>query len=191
MVLFGADVSGEDNAQHRVVAFVIGTDDSINSIHSEIGFRRLHMRELKKDRVGYVRRKIHFQDKDRFAFSFVIDKMNTIHEMHNDKKTTDKFSELNLIFKEFDKLLLKMTLPRLQIVAGGFNVKLEDLRMQVDEDMKHTAKHWGWKYKTGGKAHDLADVVAYCHNKGHQIPGWNTYDISIELYNEIRVIIRK
>ena len=45
MLLAGSDVSGNTrgNGQVRHIAFVLGTEESINSLHNDIGIVDIHM----------------------------------------------------------------------------------------------------------------------------------------------------
>jgi len=185
-MLLGADASGNDNSQHEIISFVIGTESSLLSLYHEIGFEKIHMKKMKDDKKQQVRKNLDFSEKDRSVFSFKVDKMNIVHEMHNHKKRKDKYAEVNLIFREFDMLLLSQVEPLLKSVSINEGKNPAELRIQVDEDMRHTVKHWGWGWAPGGIAYELADGVAYCHHKRYSIPGTIILDISKHLKIEMK-----
>lgn len=86
MLLVGADVSGEDGNQHKIISIIIGTRDSLYSLYKNIGIKKIHMKNLSnKDRAQVIDR-INFDHDERIALSFCVNKINLVHEIHEHKK---------------------------------------------------------------------------------------------------------
>ncbi|MEK0336187.1 MAG: hypothetical protein QQN41_01995 [Nitrosopumilus sp.] len=186
MLLVGADVSGEDGNQHKIISIVIGTRDSLYSLYKNIGIKKIHMKNLSnKDRAQVIDR-INFDHDERIALSFCVNKINLVHEIHEHKKRKNKYADIDTIFREFDEIILRKVKPLIENFTIPRGVRHEELVYQVDDDMKHTIRHWGIKWEPGDIVHELADAVSYCHNKDFPVPELQLFDWSKDISSELK-----
>jgi len=186
MLLAGADVSGEDGNQHKIISIVIGTRDSLYSLYKNIGLKKIHMQKLDNKKLAQVIDRITFDHDERIALSFLVNKMKLVHEIHEHKKRKNKYADINTIFREFDEIMLRKVKPLIENFTIPRGIRPEELVYQVDDDMKHTIRHWGIKWEPEDIAHELADAVAYCHNKEHYVPKLQLFDWSLDISSELK-----
>ncbi len=186
MLLAGADVSGEDDNQHKIISIVIGTRDSLYSLHKNIGLKKIHMQKLNNKKRAQVIDRITFEHDERISLSFLVNKINLVHEIHEHKKIKNKYTDINTIFREFDEIMLRKVKPLIENFTVPRGIRPEELVYQVDDDMRHTIRHWEIKWDQEDIVHELADAVAYCHNKGYSVPKLQLFDWSQDISSELK-----
>ncbi|HJJ22592.1 MAG TPA: hypothetical protein OQH54_02605 [Nitrosopumilus sp.] len=186
MLLAGADVSGDDGNQHKIISIVVGTRDSLYSLHKNIGLKKIHMQKLDNKKRAQVIDRITFDHIDRIALSFLVNKINVVHEIHDHKKRKNKYADINTIFREFDLIMLRKVKPFIENFTVPRRIRPEELVYQVDDDMKHTIRNWGIKWEQEDIAHEFADAVAYCHNKNYTVPKLQLFDWRLDISSELK-----
>src|SRR3990172_4002726 len=183
MLIAGSDVSGiEKISEHRVIAIIFGEKENLKALHREIGVPYIHMSKINDKKKNKVIQRLEFDEITHFGFSFQVDKMRIVHEIHNHKKRLDKYEDIGSIYRFFDQELLKKVQPILEPKVMVFKKHFNELCLEVDEDMMHTSRNWGLTNHIGnGIAQQLSDATAYCHNNEIDIPGLKTFDFSQDL----------
>src|SRR5438132_7076263 len=114
----GSDVAGnKKNGEHRVIAFLIGTEEDINSLYNQIGLKKIHMSELTEPVRNRVIEKLDFKGKNIFVFSLIVEKNKTVHQIHDHKKKIDPLFDIKVIFLHFDSSLLSEIKDKIQEIT--------------------------------------------------------------------------
>lgn len=171
MILAGSDVSGNTrgNGQIRHIAFVLGTEESINGLHNDIGIENIHMDDLRQHQRRQVINRLEFTRNDIQAWCFNVERQNTIDFIYQHEKLKPKNKLKSIVQKHFDYLLLKQIKGLLTNFIYFHNGSLSSLVVECDGDMSITIGNWKMKKKLKGKAYELADAVAWCNAKGRRI----------------------
>jgi len=183
MIVAGSDVAGNRiNGQHRVIAFVIGTEESINQLYNKIGLKGIHMSELGEPDRKKVTDNLEFRDGQRFAFSLIVEKIKTIHDISERMKKKDPLFDIKLIFQHFDTELFRRIKPKLQNIIDKRGLRKRDLIVECENDMSATIQTWGMTTTGRGRAYELADAIAWCCNNDKRVKGI----IKMDLVKDIR-----
>jgi len=171
MLLAGSDVSGNTrgNGQVRHIAFVLGTEESINGLHNDIDIENIHMDDLRQPQRRQVISRLEFTRNDIQAWCFNVERQNTIDFIYQHEKLKPKNKLKSKVQKHFDYLLLKQIKSLLTDFVYSRNGQLSSLVVECDGDMNKTIDNWKMKKRYKGKAYQLADAVAWCNAKGHKI----------------------
>lgn len=189
MLIAGSDVSGNKTGEERrIIALVIGTEDSINSLHNKIGLAEIHMSELKKNKRNHVLNNLDFQNKERFAISLEVEKNKTVHEIHEYMKKQEPLYDIGVIFQHFDLLLLDRIRKTIENIIVNYGMVIKDLSVQCEGDMLATIRAWNMKIsdKGKGKAYELSDAIAWACNADKNIKGVIKKNLVHDLRNQMR-----
>ncbi|MGH2612084.1 MAG: hypothetical protein ACRDFB_03420 [Rhabdochlamydiaceae bacterium] len=188
MLIAGSDVAGNRyDGEHRVIAFVIGTEESINNLYNKIGLKSIHMSKLEEVDRKKVTDNLEFRDGERFAFSLMVEKIKTVHSTHERMKKTDPLYDIGVIFQHFDTQLFDRIKSKILTILEKHGVDKKQLVVECENDMSKTIRIWGMNAGEMGKAYELSDAVAWCCNKGKNVKGI----IKIELSKDLRKQMEK
>ena len=188
MVLIGTDVSRFDDkrGQHKVIAIVIGADDTINTIHNNLGRKNLHMVNLSPAKRNKIKKILTFESDRILGLSITVGKNRIVKEIHEEHKTKEQFASKGAIHSYFDHLLLPKIRNDMESFLSKFGVNLSDVIFECDSDMKDTISNWKLQHSDKGKAHQLADVLAYFCKLGTPPPGCVKMDLEHELESQMK-----
>jgi len=83
MIIAGSDVSGnEEDGQSRHIAFVIGSEESINALYNEVGIKEIHMVKLSSEQRSQVVQKLDFKKHGIKAWCFHVGKQRVTDEIY-------------------------------------------------------------------------------------------------------------
>lgn len=128
-----------------------------------------------------VMNKLDFRNNGLFALSLEVEKVKTVKYVHEHNKRKEKYFDVRLVYQHFDMLLLDKIKPVLDDFSYKFNGAFRTLSVESDNDMDDTLRTWGIKRDNEGKAYELADAVAWCHNKDQKIDGCRILNLADEL----------
>lgn len=188
MVLAGIDVAGFDDkrGQRKVIALVIGTNAAINTLWNSIGLKKIHMRDLKKPKRNIVKKRLIFKSADILGISLIVGKNRIVHEIHENHKKGDRFASIGAIYDYFDYVLLEKIQPKIEHFLSRYSLHLKDIQFQTDADMKDTLRLWKLTAIKEGKAHELADGLAFLCKNGHNVSGCLKLDLEAELEAKLK-----
>lgn len=182
MIIAGADVAGSKKfGEHRVIALVIGIEEDINSLYNKIGLPEIHMSELEETVRNQVIEKLDFKGKNILVFSLMVEKIKTVHKIHEYKKRQDPLFPVNVIFQHFDSSLLDEIKDRIEKITYRHGVGIRDLPVECENDMSNTVRTWRMQKKPMGKAYELSDAIAWCCNNDKRIKGIIRLDLVSKL----------
>jgi len=188
MIVAGTDVSGYDSheGQHKIISIVIGPEEDIGELHGNIGIKKIHMKDLKRTKRDKVKKSMTFKSDRILGLSLVVGKNRIVHGIHENQKTKERFASIGAIFAYFDHLLLEKIRPEIDEFLNKFDASFKEIQFQCDTDMHHTLKNW--KARTGGegKAHELADGLAYLCRAGYAVPYCQRHDFEGEIEKQMR-----
>ncbi|HEX5457253.1 MAG TPA: hypothetical protein VFX64_02575 [Candidatus Nitrosotalea sp.] len=107
MIIAGSDVSGNEiDGQHRHIAFVIGHEESINTLHNEIGIKEIHMMRLGEADKKQVVQNLDFKKHGIKAWCFHVGKQHTIDAIYEHVRLHPKNKRKDKIYQNFEYHLL-------------------------------------------------------------------------------------
>lgn len=176
-VIMGADVSGIalPRGQVEYIALVLGTPDSIEKVHQKIGMSSIHMSLLTKSKRRRVVQNVDLGDKDVFAMCLHVQKQEIVEGIQSNPRFRSKNPPKIKIYRHFDYLMFKKIRRLVESFVFPRKSDLKDVIMQCDPDMVKTGTYWNMNIEKGGKAYEIADVIAWC----------NTHNIKISQCKEI------
>lgn len=188
MVIIGADVSGNTTGggQSRHVAIVVGTEESVNKIHRKIGVAKIHMSHLSDSKKQKVFRELKFNDDDLLGLCLNVERQKTIDCIIDNVRQAPINKEKSRIHRHFDHLLWRAIRDKVESFAYLRHYEIEDIVMQCDSDMIKTGENWKMKTAIEGKAHEIADAVAWCNERNKPIKHCLNIDLANKLLREMR-----
>jgi len=182
MLVAGSDVSGSAiNGQRRFIGFVVGTDEQINSLFNDLEMNRLHMSRLPEDRQERVRVTLDFSSNNIRAWCFNVEKQNIIDYIYGHQNLKPKNRYKKTIYDHFDRLLLQMFRGELGDFSFSHKLRIDELNVQCDGDMRDAINVWHMNPRDEGRAYDLSDAIAWCNERNFRIKGCIERDFSVEL----------
>lgn len=187
MILAGSDVSGNTvgGGQHRHIAFLVGKEESINTIYNKIGLKEIHMVRLTDTQKENVYRLLDFSTNDILAWCFHVEKQNTVDYIQNHEKLHPKTKSRESIHKRFDHLLLKEFREKLESFCSQNRISITDLQVECETDMAYTIDNWRMKKKSRGRAYEISDAIAYFNEKARKIRGCGDIDLRDKLRKQM------
>ncbi|MEX0764724.1 MAG: hypothetical protein WD033_06130 [Nitrosopumilaceae archaeon] len=192
MLIAGSDVSGdEDNGQTRYIAFVIGNEEDINSLHNDIGINEIHMVRLDEKEKKHVIKTLDFKKYNIRAWCFHVGRQRTIDAIYNHQKLLPKNKRKDKIHQAFDYHLLHYFKDKLEDLTYNAGIGLADLVVQGEGDMKLTIENWKMKYSRKGNAYEFSDAVAWCNEHRKKLKGCQEMDLKDTIYEQMQYDLLK
>jgi hypothetical protein len=172
MLFAGSDVSGDENdGQIKYIAFIVGKEEDINSQHNDIDINEIHMVRLEPQEKKQVIERIDFESYNLKAWCFYVDRQQIVDSIFNHIRLHPKNKRKPTIHKSFDSHFLYQFKDDLEEFTYKHGTALNDLQVQCDGDMSLTIKNWRMKKAPRGKAHQLADAIAWCNERDQKLNG--------------------
>lgn len=177
MLIGGADVSGtERNGLNGHAALVVGREDAINRAYNAIGVEHIHMSRLGVKKQAQVVENLDLPPGEIGAWCFHIDRQR-IEGSVGELITRKRRKPSTNIHRSFDMYWLQLFVRELVDFAAKLGADLSDITVEADVDMRPTMKRWNIGTKQVGRAHELADAIAWCNRRGVEIPNCRVMDI--------------
>ena len=177
MLIGGADVSGtERNGLNGHAALVVGREDAINRVYNAIGVEHIHMSRLGAKKRAQVVENLDLPPGEIGARCFHIDRQRIEGSM-GELITRKRRKPPTNIRRSFDMYWLQLFARELVDFAAKLGANLSDITVEADVDMRPTMKRWNIDTKPVGRAHELADAIAWCNRRGVKIPNCRIMDI--------------
>lgn len=193
MLIAGADVSGNTrgDGQSRHIAFVLGTPESINRLHNQIGLREIHMVDLDESKRKQVLENLEFTENDIIAWCLNVERQKIIDYITTHEKINPKNKQKSRIQKHFDYCLLQYVKDSIEQFTYSKNFQLSDICVQCDSDMDKTALNWKMQTSYKGKAYEIADAIAWCNEHGKKIKQCVEIDLRDKLRQQMEYDLLK
>ena len=177
MLIGGADVSGtERNGLNGHAALVVGREGAINRVYDAIGVEHIHMSRLGAKKQAQVVENLDLPPGEIGAWCFHIDRQRIEGSMGELIAGKRRKPSTN-IHRSFDIYWLRLFARELVDFAAKLGADLSDIAVEADMDMRPTMKRWNIGTKPVGRAHELADAIAWCNRRGVKIPNCRVMDI--------------
>lgn len=177
MLIGGADVSGtEHNGLNSHAAIVVGREDAINRVYNAIGIEHIHMSRLGAKKRAQVLENLDLPPGEIGAWCFHIDRQRiegSVGDLIPRKRRKPSIS----IHRSFDAYWLRLFAHELVDFAAKLGADLSDIAVEADADMRPTMKRWNIGTRQVGRAHELADAIAWCNRRDIKIPNCRVMDI--------------
>lgn len=72
---------------------------------------------------------------------------------------------------------LQLFVHELADFAAKLGADLSDIVVEADADMRPTMKRWNIDTKQAGRAHELADAIAWCNRRSIKMPSRRIMDL--------------
>ena len=184
MFLAGSDEVGKnDVTQHDHISFVFGTDEAINVIYNKIGLKKIHMVELSEKKKNHVIKNLNFTKRNLMSLCVHVERQKIIQELMNSSKLK-KTKTKKQLHGYFDNVLLSLVKKNIEPFCRVHNINdIRSLGVQCDSGMTNTIQFWKMRPVSGGRAHELADAVAWCNEHKRKFKG----EIKKDLRQEIQI----
>ena len=108
MLIAGSDISGiQGRGEQLYISLVIGTQEVINTLHSNTGVEKIHMIRLDDKQKNDVINALDFCRPDVSAWCFYVERQNIINNIFNHPRSKASPGSKERVYVEFDKIFLK------------------------------------------------------------------------------------
>ena len=191
-IIAGMDVSGDQEyGNHKFMAIVIGTRDSVCFTMKCLGNKQIHMVEIRdKKQQERIISQLKFDGKENIAFCIQIEKNKIIQNILETKRIKQNVSKAK-IYRAYHYLLLRHVRAQIETFLGKHGNALSDVVFECDMDCVNFAKDAGLKHTQRGDAYVLSDIVAWANNRGLEPRGVVVMDITVVLESYLKRIFKK
>lgn len=180
-MLAGMDVSGDSKSgNHKFMAIVVGTDEGVGALTSDLGSMPIHMRSLHKGDRNAVMNKVKFDGTRVAGFCIHLEKNHTFSIVQGrlDRKGKQSYFNRKKLLRTYHSLVWKMIRDPLEGFLLSHGCAARDLVFQCDADCRGFAHDQGWKHENRGPAYVLADILAWGNSHGREPRGTVNLDIA-------------
>ena len=183
-MIAGMDVSGDPKSgNHKFMAIVIGTDEKVNALTSDLGSKPIHMKNLRKSDRNAVMNRVKFDGTEIAGFCIHLEKdraLSTVME-HLAKKDKQSYDNRKKLSRTCHALMWEMIRDPLESFLLLHGCVAQDLVFQCDADCRGFASDRGWRHENCGPAYSLADILAWGNSHGREPTGTMSLDIADRL----------
>ncbi|MDA7942036.1 MAG: hypothetical protein MPJ06_03690 [Nitrosopumilus sp.] len=187
MFVGGLDISGSPPMTNcKYLAGVIGDSDVIDSMMENLGRENIHMSRI-KNRMEKIMilEKISFNDKNIMAFCATIDRNHIIKSIRRDFNGKLRRRPTRKLTTYYNKVLFRCLQPKLQDFFDMHGYGMTDIVFQCDSDCIDFASNNDLGWTDPGRAHSLADVVAWSNNAGFLLDGVMEMNLGEDIITQI------
>lgn len=180
MLLAGVDVSGRpDTGNYKFMSVVIGTDEKIESITKNLGMKNTHMHNISDQGVrDSIISRVNFDGKQCVAFCYRIELDKIIKRIN---ATRAKNVRKRKIFTTCYYIMWALVQDHVKSFLRKHRCDAHDVVFQCDGDSEAFLKTVGLRPGYKGRAHSLADIVAWANNNKKEPDGVISVDLSGEI----------
>lgn len=187
----GTDTSGSEAVgQRKFISLVIGNEEQLNAMFNRIGLRQIHMIRLEETDQEHVLNSLRFSS-EITAWCITVDKQRIIDYIFHHERLNNKHKPKVRIAAHFDHLILRHIRDEIQAFLQPHRLEIEQTDIEFDKDMSDTIKIWRMKPKVKGKAHQIADAIAWANYRGRTIRGCRELDLSEKLKQQMEFDLLK
>lgn len=180
-MIAGMDVSGDTKSgNHKFMAIVIGTDEKVGALTSDLGSKPIHMKSLHKGDRNAVLSRVKFDGTEIAGFCIHLEKQRALSKVLDHFKHKGKYNYTNRrkLSRTYNALLWQMIREPLEGFLLQHGCAARDLVFQCDADSRDFANDQGWHHENRGPAHSLADILAWGNSHGREPKGTVSLDIA-------------
>ena len=163
----GADASGNNSeGQLNHIALIVGTEEAINTAYKNLEVeRKIHMNQITAGKRERIRRRLDLGSGEICALCMHVERQGVENHILNHEKTRRHRNLKSSIHKNFDTHLRRLVRSELDPFLRRHRLDLSDITVQVDGDMRHSVRYWKMKSAGVGRAHEMADAIAWFNQK--------------------------
>lgn len=183
-MIAGMDVSGDpQSGNHKFMAIVIGTDEKVGALASNLGSKPIHMKSLHKSDRKAVMDGVKFDGTAIAGFCIRLEKKRTLSTAleHLARKDRQSYTNRKKLQRTCHALMWKMISDPLEKFLLPHGCRAQDLAFQCDADCRSFARDQGWQLENRGPAYVLADILAWGNGHGQEPAGTIRLDIADSL----------
>ena len=179
-MLAGMDVSGDpESGNHKFMAIVIGTNESIKALDRRLGPEQVHMSRIISRSAKYaIINKVDFDGINRMGLCICLEKNRTFSSLRDRLKCENNPVTNKKMYRTYHALMWNLIRDRVEQFLRQHNFEVHRLAFQCDDDCKFFVRDQGWGCASPGSAHGLADVLAWANRRGIEPKGAVRLDIS-------------
>lgn len=176
----GLVASGDpESGNHKFMAIVIGTDESIGGLARRIGPKPVHMssirsRDTKRDIIG----KVTFDGRNLMGLCIRLEKKRTFAKLAGGPKQRRRFASNKKLSRTYHSLMWNQLSDHVGLFLSSHNCEAHRLDFQCDFDCRDFVNDRGWRHASHGQAHMLADILAGGNSHGLEPKGSTYIDLS-------------
>jgi hypothetical protein len=190
MLIGGMDVSGDKlTGNYKYLAIVIGTKESIQSQSDKISQKTTRMSQLTGQTQNRIIKTLHFDCKNRITFCITLNRTKIIEQVKNARAVKKDRTPTGNILRTFNYVVIRKVLPQMQSYALANSMQLTEIVFECDSDCEPFAKIANVKSTKEGKAHNIADKVAWCNNKNKNLPSVIDIDFTNEIVSKMLKVL--
>ena len=179
-IVAGMDVSGNpESGNHKFMAIVIGTDESIRALTKRLGPELVHMNRVRgRDAKNAVIDAVTFDGRNRMGLCIRLEKKRTFSRIQGAMKREREFASSKKLSRAYHALMRNHLREPLEQFLRQHNCEAHRLDFQCDYDCSRFVDDCGWRRSRPGSAHALADILAWSNNRGREPRGAVRLDLS-------------
>ena len=181
------DVSGDQSSgNHKFMALVIGTEESVEAMMRRLGSDRIHMSGIKdpKERMGMIN-KVSFDGREYIGLCMRVEKKLVLEKAQKRTKGRRMRAGKMKMTSTYHRLVWSMMRDYVEEFLWRHGCEISDISFQCDADCRDFAKDMGWKITHAESAHTLADVVAWANGHEQEPKGTVTLDLVSRLVSHM------
>lgn len=172
-MLAGIDVSGDPaSGNHKFMAIVIGTDESISALTRRLGPEPVHMNMIRSRYAkDSIINKVSFDGRNRIGLCIRLEKKHIVLKIRDRLKHRRGFANKKKLFRAYNALVWRMVRDPVEKFLRLHDYEIHKLYFQCDIDCSDFVHDQGWRSTKPGSAHALADVLAWGNSHGKEPDG--------------------
>ena len=175
-MLAGMDVSGNpESGNHKFMAIVIGTAESIAGVTRRLGPEPVHMctirsRDVKKGIID----KVAFDGRNLMGLCIRLERKRTFAKLREGPRQRHRFASNKKLSRTYHNLVWNQLRDHIEPFLRLHKCEVHGLEFQCDYDCASLVRDRGWRRTSPGPAHVLADILAW-GNSHEREPKGTTY----------------
>ena len=179
-MLAGMDVSGDpESGNHKFMAIVIGTNESIKALARRLGPEQGHMSRITGRSAKYaILDKVDFDEINRMGLCLRLEKSHIFSNLRDQLRQESSSVANRKMYRAYHALIWSLTRDHVEQFLRQHDFEAHRLIFQCDHDCVSFVRDQGWGCASPGSVHGLADVLAWANRRGIEPKGAVRLDIS-------------
>ena len=186
-MLAGRDVSGgPESGNHKFMAIVIGTNESIEAMTRRLGPKPVHMsRVIGRGAKHAIIDRVEFDGRNRMGLCLRLEKRRIFSKIRGRLKQGRGHVGNKKMSRTYHGLVWNMVRDPVEEFLRPHNYEAHRLDFQCDYDCRDFVRDRGWGPASPGAAHALADILAWGNSHGLEPKGAICLDLSDRLEEQM------
>ena len=186
-MLAGMDVSGNpESGNHKFMAIVVGTEESIAGLARRIGPRPVHMSTIRsRDAKNAIIDNISFDGSNTMGLCLHLEKKRTFARLQGGTKQNRRFANNKKLSRTYHSFVWNLARDPMERFLRLHRFEVHRLHFQCDIDCRDFVNDRGWHQACPGIAHALADVLAWGNSHGREPKGAICLDLADSLEGQM------